>query len=340
MKVSPAKISSTISSLPSSTRVVLLYGPDYGLVDERTNVLKTNFLGKAYEESQFVQIFDSQFKENPNIIAEQAYSISLFGENKKFIVIREGKDGISKKLSEYIDDPDVATLLVVKAQELSPSSTLRKLCESAKEHVLAIPCYADNAISIRQTILERLKKEEININPDALVLLVNSLGNDRGITNSELDKIILYAYNSKNIIKEDIENLIANNSLTAMDKFIYALFDLDTSSAYKMIDSILEDNNPINVLRSILNHVQRLMLVKMMCEKPMSVDMALKEIKPPVFFSFVDSFKRQLGIWPTPKLQKLLDTLLYLEIELKTNSNIGNIIIKDLIIKQFIKKQS
>jgi DNA polymerase-3 subunit delta len=338
MKVASAKINSTILSLPPSTRVVLLYGSDYGLVDERANILKANFLGKQYDESQFIQIFENQIKENPSIITEQAYSISLFGENKKFIVVREAKDSISKKLSEYIENPDNETLLVLKAQELTPSSSLRKLCENSYDSVLAIPCYVDNAISLRQTILERLKKDGISINPDALVLMVNSLGNDRGITNSELEKIVLYAYNTKNIASLDVENLIDNNSLTALDKFVYACFDLNTNSAYEMINNILEDNNPINVVRALSNHVQKLLLVKALCDQPISIDMALKEIKPPVFFSFVDSFKRQVSTWSTLKLQKLIDKLLYLEIELKTNSNIGNIIIKDLVIKQFSKK--
>lgn len=338
MKVTTAKINSTISNLPPAVRVVLLFGPDYGLVDERANVLKNNFLGKSYEDSQFIQLFDSQIKENPNIIYEQAYSISLFGENKKIILVREGKDSISKKLAEYIDQPEDETLLIIKAQELSPSSSLRKLCENADDNVLCIPCYVDNTISLKQIISDALKKENIEINPDALFLLTSVLGNDRGITNSELEKIILYAYNTKILTKDDIENLIANNSLTALDKLIYSLFDLDINGSYSMINNILEENSPINISRSISSHIQKLLFVKSLCEKPMSIDMALKEIRPPIFFSYVDRFKRQVSTWPKLKLEKLLDTLLSLEIELKTNSNIGDIIVKDLILKNFARK--
>ncbi len=338
MKISAGKINSVINSLPTTVRVILLFGADYGLVDERTDILKNNFLGKSYDNSQFVQLFDSQIKENPNILLEQACSISLFGENKKFIVIREGKDSITKKLSEYIENPYSETLVVIKAKELTPASSLRRLCENAPDPVLCIPCYVDNVISLKQTILEKLKKEEIKIDPDALSLMISYLGNDRGITNSEIEKISLYAYNTKNLTKKDIENIVANNSLTALDKFIYALFDLDTKYSYSMVDSLLEENSSIHILRSISSHVQKLLLIKALCEQPMSIDMALKEIKPPIFFSYVDSFKRQVTSWSKLRLQKLLDNLIYLEIELKTNGNIGNIIIKDSILKQFIKK--
>ncbi|MDR0484586.1 MAG: DNA polymerase III subunit delta [Alphaproteobacteria bacterium] len=339
MKVAPANINNTINQLPPITRVVLLYGPDYGLVEERAKILKNNFLGESYEDSQYIQLYESQIKENPNIILENAYIVALFGENKKCIVIAEAKDFLTKKIDEYLQKTDADTLLIIKAQELSPSSSLRKLCENASNEVLAIPCYVDNAISLRQNILDKLKKEAITIDNTALTALTSLLGNDRGITNTEIEKLIVYAYDKKNINLTDVEELIADNSLAAIDKFIYALFDLNTSLAYSMIDNLLEENNPVVIVRSIISHTQKLLLAKiLMEEKNMNVEMALKEIRPPIFFSYVNSFKVQIDIWRAESLKNLLNKLIYLEIDLKINSNVDKLLLKDIILKRFTKK--
>ncbi|MDR2008528.1 MAG: DNA polymerase III subunit delta [Alphaproteobacteria bacterium] len=338
MKITTNNIATSINNLPPHTRVVLLYGADYGLVEERSITLKNNFLGKDYEDSQYIQIYESTFKENLNIIAEQAYSIALFGENKKCIVVNEAKDFLSKKLGEYLEKPDPTTLLIIKAGELSPSSSLRKLCENADESVLAIPAYVDTPATMRQNIAEKLKKEGINIESSALNLLVALLGNDRGITNSEIEKIAIYAAATKNISVNDVDAIIANNALGAVDKFVYACFDLETNLAYSMVNILLEENNPIVLVRSIASHIQKLLLVKILMNDGTNIDMAMKEIKPPIFFTQVNSFKNQVMMWSADKLKKLLEQIIYLEISLKTNGNIDEILLKDMILKRFLKK--
>ncbi|MCL2567521.1 MAG: DNA polymerase III subunit delta [Alphaproteobacteria bacterium] len=338
MKIATASITSTINNLPSKTRAVLLYGPDYGLVDARASILRKNFLGDNFEDSQYIQIYEAAFKENPNIIAENAYTVSLFGDDKKCIVVAEAKDFLSKKLEEYLKSPDPATLLIVKANELSPSSSLRKLCENADDSTLAIPCYVDTPAALRANILEKLKKDGISIETGALNLLVALLGNDRGITNMELEKIALFAADSKNITAINVEALIANNSLNAVDKFVYALFDFNADFAYSMVNPLLEENNSIVLLRGILTHVQKLLLVKILMENGASIDVAIKEIKPPIFFAQLNNFKAQVQAWSLFNLKKLLRQIIYLEIDLKTNSSIDELLFKDIILKKFLKR--
>ena len=53
-------------------------------------------------------------------------------------------------------------------------------------------------------------------------------------------------------------------------------------------------------------------------EKGESVDMALKMIRPPIFFKNADSFKSQLRNWTHMKLLIAMNTLLKAETDSKT----------------------
>jgi DNA polymerase-3 subunit delta len=153
----------------------------------------------------------------------------------------------------------------------------------------------------------------------------------------ELEKLALYATHKKNINVVDVEELISNNSLSALDKFVYACFDRD-DSAYSMASPLLEENNHIALVRSIITHTQKLLLVKSYLEEGKSLEGALQEIKPPIFFSYVASFKAQVSLWSEDNLKKLLNDLIYLEIATKTHSNIADTLLKDIILKKFLKK--
>ena len=82
-------------------------------------------------------------------------------------------------------------LTIIEAGELSPRSGLRKMFEKAKRAV-ALPCYVDGPGDVRALAMSTAANEDLTFDKDALDLLVSLLGEDRGVSRSEIDKLILY----------------------------------------------------------------------------------------------------------------------------------------------------
>ncbi len=74
----------------------------------------------------------------------------------------------------------------------------------------------------------------------------------------------------------------------------------------------------IAILRSASNHLLRLQLTISSLEKGLSIDTAMRGLRPPVHFSRVQSFQRQAQLWSAPRLARALDLLLLAEAACKS----------------------
>ena len=81
---------------------------------------------------------------------------------------------------------------VFSAGELPGSSPLRRVFEAAPD-AAAIGCYPDTPRERGAVIADALRAHRITASIDAAEYLVEHLGNDRLVTRSELEKLVLYA---------------------------------------------------------------------------------------------------------------------------------------------------
>ena len=99
-------------------------------------------------------------------------------------------------------------------------------------------------------------------------------------------------------------------------------------------------SNPINVIRSAQRHFQRLHFVLSALNAGISVDTAIKQLKPPIFWRVTSRFKTQLNIWSIELIESSLLRLTEAEISI-IKGNIPGPLACDralLSISQFAKK--
>ncbi|MFL1780676.1 DNA polymerase III subunit delta [Candidatus Hepatincolaceae symbiont of Richtersius coronifer] len=336
MKIPPHKISDFISKPPAQIKIILFYGPNQGLISQSVANIKGYYLNQ-YPQAEIINLFEEDLKASYNRLQEEADNLSLFGHNYKIIIIKEGSEVLSKLLKDYLTYNDETSVIIIQGEDLGPSSTLRKLAEQS-DSCAALPCYQDTTIILRQVILAKIKQEKFTIEPDALNLLMIYLGNDRLITINEIDKLILYKYTEKYIALKDIEDIIGDNSLTIIDKVIFNIFIFNLEIYMGYLENLLEQFNPIMVIRSLSNHTQKMQFVKLAIQQQ-NVDIVLREIKPPIFFLYLDLFKQSLNIWSIESLNLLANDLMYLEIEAKLSPNIASLLVKNFVLN-IIKYQT
>ena len=193
-----------------------------------------------------------------------------------------------------------------------------------------VACYQDNEFNLKNIILQKLKDFK-GITQAVIRTIIDNCSNDRAKLNNELYKIKIY-FNKKNINLEQLEellnlkqdddfNLLKNSALCGQKKKTNELLSISLIDIDKSVFYLAMLNQRLNRLKELTK------------EKRNSLENAVNEIKPPIFWKEKPFFLSQAKLWDTRKISKALDKIYRTEIKFKTNSNVNkSVILKNLIV--------
>src|SRR3954464_8746039 len=177
---------------PDSSRpIILLYGPDAGLVRERADALLASAVDDPNDPFSLVRLDGDELSAEPSRLVDEAMTVPLFG-GRRAIRVRAGSRSFASGVDTLADTPLKDCRVVIEAGELRPESPLRKACERAKTAV-AIGCYPDGERDLARLIDEELRVSNLRIVQDARAVLMSLLGGDRQASPNEIRKLALYA---------------------------------------------------------------------------------------------------------------------------------------------------
>ena len=88
----------------------------------------------------------------------------------------------------------------------------------------------------------------------------------------------------------------------------------------------LEGINPIALLRSVGKHFQKILFVNEKIDLGMNINESLSQLKPPIFFLYIDQFKKHVKNWKTTLCYKAIERIMETEEICKMNSKISKIV--------------
>ena len=209
MKIKASDADRFVSKPDPAAILVLIYGPDEGLVRERSRVLASGVIGTPPDPMQITELTDADLKGDPARLADEAAALSLM-PGARLVRIRTSGDGQARLIQSFLEDCAKGTLkaealVIVEAGDLGPRSSLRKAAEDAA-NAAAVACYADDSRAIGTLIRTAVKERGLAIDPAAIDLLSQRLGEDRGVTRQEIDKLVLYkGADTSPITMDDVE---------------------------------------------------------------------------------------------------------------------------------------
>lgn len=324
----PRDIDSFLKRRPSADVAILLYGPDSGLVRERGEHLARAVVPDLKDPFNAIELSDADLKAEPGRLADEAAALSFMG-GERVIRVKTTGEGAAKAAETLLAGLDAGHLksnaiIVIEAGDLSKTSSLRKAFEKAKAGV-AIPCYADGAADVRALAVALAKEEDLAFDADALDLVAATLGEERGVTRAELEKLILYkgpkAVRSGpgTITLEDARANLVDGVGDALDEASGAAADgAAPALARALAKSAAAGASPISLLRALSRTFSRLHAAQTMIGDGMNADAAMKRLRPPVFFMEERAFAARLRKWPQGALAAALDLLLEAEAAAKT----------------------
>jgi DNA polymerase III subunit delta len=208
---------------PDSGRpIILLYGPDAGLVRERADALMASAVDDPSDPFSLVRMDGDDLAAEPSRLVEEAMTVPLFG-GRRAIRVRAGSKNFASGVDTLADSPLKDCRVVIEAGDLRPESPLRKACERVKTAV-AIGCYPDGERDIAKLIDDELRISNLRIAADARTSLVALLGGDRQASRNELRKLTLYANGAGEVTLDDVMAVVADASELKLDPIVDGAF--------------------------------------------------------------------------------------------------------------------
>ena len=213
---------------------------------------------------------------------------------------------------------------------LDKKSKIRNFFEKSN-NCGAVACYADNEISIKKLIFERLKGFE-GLSAQNINLIIQNSNLDRIKLKNELNKIVSYFQNKK-IETKKLEILfdfrINENFNSLKDE---ALNGNKSKTNELLSETIIESEKNIFYLALINQRLNKLSET-LKISRDNNFEAAMNELRPPIFWKDKPIFMNQAKKWDINKIKNVLNKTYNLEIKIKSNTIINkNLLVKKLIV--------
>ena len=317
MIVKPAGADRYVVHPPETLAAALVFGPDQGLVRERAEALTKSIVPELRDPFRVAEFEEDALSSDPARLWDEAAAISMLG-GRRVVRVRGAGNALAKHFERYLEEPPGDALIVVEAGDLAKSASLRRVFEGA-DNAASIACYPDSTRDLDDVVRAALKTEGLSIESSALADVVSRLGSDRGVTRSELEKLILYVGEEKTVTVDHVRAAMGNESDLRMEECCDAAGDGD----FRALDTALArlwlaGTSPVAILRLALGHFQRLALVRSEYDNGGDMQSAIRKLRPPLHFRRSDSFKAQISRWTEAKLEDAQSILYEAEAFTKT----------------------
>jgi len=297
--IKAANVDAFVARPDPARPVMLVFGPDAGLVSERVTALVKASVDDVNDPFALARLEGEDLTANPARLVEEAQTIPLFG-GRRAVWVKAGGRNIAPAVEALLDVDIVDCRIVIESGDLRRNAPLRVLCERAKNAV-ALPCYADSERDRAQLIDSEMRAAGLAIAPDARTLLVPLLGGDRSASRSELNKLVLYAHGQKQVSVDDVMAVVSDASGLALDDIVDAAFagrpaELETQLAKARTAGA----NAGSMLFAAQRQVAQLHKWRLAIEEGASF--SLDAVQPPLHFRRKDLVGVALKAWSAARL--------------------------------------
>jgi DNA polymerase-3 subunit delta len=289
--------------------VVLIYGPDAGLVRERVDALIRASVDDPADPFSVVRIESEELSVNPGRLADEVNTVPLFGGRRGVVLKISSRHNVLPSIEAVLDNPPRDCRVIVEAGELRKTAPLRTLCEKAKAAV-AIPCYLDNAQTLGGLIDHEMREASLTVASEARAALIELLGGDRLASRNEIRKLTTYAAGKGQVELADVLAVVSDASEIALDALVDASFGGSTAEVEREFNKARADGtSPGAIVSAALRQVVQLHKMRLAIERGDSADNVMRRGAPPVHFSRMTEVGAALKIWSPARLQRAMQQL-------------------------------
>ncbi|MCC7348368.1 MAG: DNA polymerase III subunit delta [Variibacter sp.] len=285
--------------------IVLVYGPDSGLVSERAQTIIAASVDDPRDPFAVALLNGDELASDPARLADEAQAVPMFG-GRRAVRVRAGARSFLPALEALLAAPLRECRVVIEAGDLKRSAPLRTTCEKARA-IAVIACYADEARALAALIDEEMRAAGLAITAEARAALLPLRGGDRRASRNELSKIALYAHGKSEVAVEDVEAVVGDASGVLLDQALDAAFAGKTREAEAHFSkAIAEGSAPGAVVGAALRQAAQLHKLRLAVDGGVAPAQAIGQ---GFFFRRKDAWESALRKWSSPRLAAVLAEL-------------------------------
>ncbi len=319
-EVKSAQADAFVEKPDTTYRVVLLYGPDQGMVSERADILATKF-GVDLSDPFCLIRMDADTAASDARLAEEASTIAMFGGARLIRVSGSTRRNLADKVKPVLERPPVDCWIVIEAGDLKRESALRRMVERAKSGV-AIACYPDDDRALDRLISVEMQKAGLSIDAEARQVLRSHIGGDRRTSRNEIEKLALYCHGRGRVTEADVAAITGDSAALAADDVV----DAAATGNLRYFETVfarltMSGTTPDMVVLATLRHFQALHAVRHKMEtQRVPPDAILSAMRPPLHYSRKAAFLSALRLWTLPAIARAMVRLDHASLESRANS--------------------
>jgi len=309
--IKAADVDAFIARPDPARPVVLVFGPDAGLVGERVAALLKAAVDDVNDPFALARLEGEEVAAEPSRLTEEAQTMPLFG-GRRAVWVKAGGRNIAPAVETLIAAPLADCRIVIEAGDLRRNAPLRVVCERAK-NAAALPCYADSERDRSRLIDDEMRAAGLTLQPEARALLIPLLGGDRAASRAEIRKLALYARGRGQVGVDDVAAVVSDASALALEDIVDAAFagrpaDVEAQLAKARTAGAAAGSLLFNAQRQLAQlHKWRLAIEE---GAPFSLD----AMQPPLHFRRKGLVEAALKAWSAARLAaamaELADTVL------------------------------
>jgi DNA polymerase-3 subunit delta len=305
--------------------VVLVFGPDAGLVRERARALIDASVDDVNDPFSLARIDGDDLAGEPSRLVEEANTIPLFG-GRRAVWVRAGSRNFTPAVEALLAAASPDCRVVIEAGDLRKNAPLRALCERAK-NAAALPCYADAERDLARLVDDELREAGLAIAPEARAALLPLLGGDRLASRSEIRKLVLFARGKERVELDDVMAVVADASTLALNAVLDAAFAGRTGDVeFQFAKARSAGTAPGTIISAALRHVALLHRARLDVEAGSSTGEAMMGARPPVHFKRQPLVEAALKAWTAPRLERAMGQLAEASLEARRQSDLAETI--------------
>ncbi|UUP17568.1 DNA polymerase III subunit delta [Nitratireductor thuwali] len=284
--------------------IVLIYGPDRGLVSERARRYAVATGLPLDDPFTVIKLDAGEVEQQPGRLSDEVRTVPMFAERRLIWLRGAGAQaGLGRDIGRLIAEPSSDCTILIEAGDLKKGAALRSAVERG-DGAMALPCYADDGRGLDALIDEVLSASGLSIDLEARQLLKANLGGDRLATRGELEKLALYCAGSKTVLAADIRELVGDVARSSADDTVDAVLCGRIAEFDTLFSRHLATGSPaFLVLSAALRQVHQLQILREQVEREgKSPASAIGAARPPVFFARRRAVETALQRWDLGRL--------------------------------------
>lgn len=308
MKLYLSQINQLFSKIEKDTiKGLLLYGPDKGYISKtceltikKFDLLPTTISYCNLKASQLAMTLNS----------------NNFFNKREFIKVISVPSALDPTI-KLILESDFFHFVVFIADELSPASSTRKFFE-AENKLASIACYHDDEQGILKILLKKCEMAGKTIEPQAVNYLKSYLKGDHNLIISEINKLLYFVNDQNRITLDNVQQVISKNLMASSDELcIYFINKNPQGFLNELVNLKQQGINEILIIRALIRYYLNLYIVLSRTIQGSSLDNAITQISPPIFFKYITDFKKAATSLTIATILKALSILQQAEVDFK-----------------------